>query len=128
MATLEREEGDYTYWSDGAVRYAGDNSQGKQKGSLAKRPPYAAERIDKLPPRKQRQVRSNGGKASWEKRRLAIAESYAVALREIHPDYQTEEDGLLDLARAAIEQGTDSEGGGPPPHTRTHRTDRHTAP
>lgn len=42
MAKLVREEGDHTYWSDGAVRWAYGNSMGKQPGSLAKRHPKAA--------------------------------------------------------------------------------------
>jgi len=42
MAELVRQEGDHTYWSDGAVRWAHGNSKGKQPGSLARRHPKAA--------------------------------------------------------------------------------------
>ena len=41
MAELERTEGDFAYYSDGSVRWAEGNSQGKHKGSLAKRHPKA---------------------------------------------------------------------------------------
>ena len=37
MANLVRQEGDFTYWDDGAVRYAKGNSLGKSPGSLAER-------------------------------------------------------------------------------------------
>lgn len=37
MANLLKREGDFTYWDDGAVRYAKGNSLGKTPGSLAER-------------------------------------------------------------------------------------------
>ena len=37
MANLVKQEGDFTYWDDGAVRYAKGNSLGKTPGSLAER-------------------------------------------------------------------------------------------
>ena len=120
MATLEREEGDYTYWSDGATRYAGGNSQGKQKGSLAKRPPYAATRLDKLPPRKLKEIQSSGGKANYARKKVLVAEAYALALKESHPDSVTEEEGMLMIAEAEFIQATDGEGGGPAVKAREH--------
>ena len=113
MATLEREEGDYTYWSDGAQRYAKDNSLGKAPGSLAKRHPKSGKPFNKLPLSKRQAISSNGGKANWAKKKERVASAYAAALRETHPDYQTEEEGLLELASAAFIQGSDDSGGGP---------------
>ena len=113
MATLERQEGDYTYWSDGATRYAKGNSLGKAPGSLAKRHPKSAPALDKLPVSTLRKLQSNGGKASYKRKRDLIAEAHAVVLREMHPDYQTEEEGLRTLAEAAFIQASDENGGGP---------------
>lgn len=120
MATLEREEGDYTYWSDGSQRYAKGNSLGKAPGSLAKRHPKSGKAFDKLSPSKRRIISSNGGKANWARKKQQVAEAYAAALRETHPDYISEEEGLQEIAEAEFIQATDSEGGGPAVRAREH--------
>lgn len=48
MAELLKEEGDFTYWDDGSVRYAKGNSLGKQPGAKApgsKLPPALLEHM-----------------------------------------------------------------------------------
>lgn len=112
MATLEREEGDYTYWSDGAQRYAKGNSLGKAPGSLAKRHPKSGKPFNQLRPSKLKVIQSNGGKANYARKKLLVAEAYASALRETHPDSLTEEEGLQMLAEATFIQGNNPEGGG----------------
>ena len=111
MATLEREEGDYTYWSDGAQRYAKGNSLGKAPGSLAKRHPKAATSFDKLPLSKVKAMASNGGRGKYAARRRAITEAHAYALSSTHPDLHTEQDGLRELAESSFLQAKGEQGG-----------------
>ena len=106
MAHKIREEGDYTYWSDGAQRYAKGNSLDKAPGSLAKRHPKAVS-FDKLTVSKRKAIASNGGKATWDKRREKVADAYAYALRSSHPDIGTEQAGLREIAEASFVQATD---------------------
>ena len=119
MATLEREEGDYTYWSDGAQRYAKGNGLGKAPGSLAKRHPKASTQFDKLTVSKRREISSLGGKAKYSQHKERVATAFAQSLLT-HPDSKTEEDGLLMLAEAAFIQANDAEGGGAAVKAREH--------
>ena len=110
MAHKIREEGDYTYWSDGAQRYAKGNSLGKQAGGLAKRHPKAATSFDQLTVSEGKAMGKLGGKAKWEAKRTAISDAHAYALRSSHPDARTEEQGLRLLAEAEFTQGNEGEG------------------
>ena len=111
MANKVREEGDFTYWDDGAQRYAKGNSLGKAPGSLAKRHPKAAVPIQDLSVSKRRELSVKGGNATAAKRRNWVSEAYASALLT-HPDSNKEIDGLRMLAEAAFLQANDAEGGG----------------
>ena len=107
MAHKIREEGDYTYWSDGAQRYAKGNSQGKQAGGLAKRHPKAGIYFDKLAPHKLADITKQGRDAQDRTRRAKVRDAYAHALRSSHPDIGTETAGLHEIAEAAFVQATD---------------------
>ena len=116
--TKLRTEGDYEIWAtadDGIEykRWAEGNSLGKQPHALASRHPKSGKPFNQLRPSKLKVIQSNGGKANWAKKKQQVADAYAAALRETHPDYQTEEEGLLELASAAFIQGSDDSGGGP---------------
>ena len=110
MATKIREEGDYTFWDDGAQRYSKGNSLGKAPGSLAKRHPKAATTFDKLTVSKRRDIASSGGTAKYEARRIAVSDAYAFALRDSHPDIRSEEKGLRELAKANYTQANQDDG------------------
>lgn len=115
MATLIREEGDYTYWDDGAQRYASGNAQGKAPGSLAKRHPQAsmpwATNGEGL--RKAKDDSANG-KIAQRMNKETRRNVSKLALQEallLHPDSAKEQDGLRLLWEARVEQAGDSEGG-----------------
>ena len=108
MATLEREEGDYTYWSDGAQRYAKGNSLGKAPGSLAKRHPKS----DAFTPATAKIHGANGHiakRVKREERRLVSLAALNEAL-VIHPDSDTTQEGLANLWAARIEQASGHDG------------------
>jgi len=122
--TKLRTEGDYEYWEtadhEKYKRYAEGNSKGKQPHALASRHPKSGKPFNKLPLSKRQAISSNGGKANWARKKQQVADAYASALRETHPDYITEEEGLQEIAEAEFIQATDSEGGGPAVRAREH--------
>ena len=111
MATLLRQEGDYTYWSDGAQRYAKGNTQGKQAGGLARRHPKASLPFDQRPKHERKHIAKLGADARHKARRVAVSDAHAYVLRSTHPDARTEEQGLRMLAEAEFTQGNEAEGG-----------------
>lgn len=95
MANKVREEGDYTYWDDGAVRYARGNSLGKTPGALAKRPPYAAKLL-------HLQDKTNGkGKHGLTVSQRGVLAKRANATRTRELAKAAAEAGMLEAARSS---------------------------
>ena len=124
MAQLVKIEGDYSYWDDGSVRWAADNSLGKQKGALAKRHPLAAPSWGQAGAglRKAKADGRKGQRVSTEVRRQASLDALAEALK-LHPDSKTVQDGLRMLWAARVEQAgsPDARGAGVKAHEMIER-------
>jgi hypothetical protein len=111
MAKKLRTEGDYTFWSDGSQRYARGNSQGKQVGALAKRPPYAA-KAWKQQGKAAKEANEQGQivRALKREERRKISLSALGEALVLHPDSHKQQDGLRMLWEARIEQASGADG------------------
>ena len=108
MATLERTEGDHAYYSDGSVRWAEGNSQGKTKGAWVKKPP----RSSSLWAREgEGLAKAQSASAKGREGMRALQLAALIQAHKVQPDSKSLKQGLVTRYSALVELASSPDAG-----------------